>query len=125
MTSDVREVMASIRMQMETEGEIEQIIRTSRTTEQAVQRAKAKMANIEEELRKSPSKLLEQKLAMYQSFVEKVEAGLRARPPLPKGEEAVIAYDREHTLKEIKEIARSKGLSTSGDKKAIIRRILG
>lgn len=38
--------------------------------------------------------------------------------------EQIIEYDRAHTLSEVKDIAREKGLSTSGTKHDIIARIL-
>jgi len=46
----------------------------------------------------------------------------KAKPAVPT-RESIIELDRKHTLPELQGLCRQKGLSTSGDKKTLVRRL--
>lgn len=128
------------------EAEIREIIRASRSTDDALKEAESALRNIEDELdmrrepygrgfirgKKTryapklryyvgmPTAKLEVKWHVYKDFVQGLERELVIRAP----QQLVIDYDRGHTLSELQGICRQKGLPVSGDKKTLIKRIL-
>jgi hypothetical protein len=136
--------------EQEARDEIMKIIRESRSAQDALNTARLELSAIEDELGKRatpygggfarskrarrggkrlkahyfpgvPSKILDAKWRVYKDFIDGLEREL-AMPKTRK--EELIMYDRGHTLEELKEMCRKKGLSVSGSKKELIARLI-
>jgi hypothetical protein len=53
----------------------------------------------------------------FESY-QKYQEAMKEKP-------SVVDYDRRYTLTELQQMCRDKGLSTSGDKKTLARRLIG
>lgn len=67
-----------------------------------------------------PGKILEAKTQIYQDFIEQLE---QVAIPKTRREEFVM-YDRGHTLEELRQMCRDKGMVVSGTKKELIARLV-
>jgi len=124
--------------------EIARLIRESRSSEDALKSARLELEAIEAELGKRsipyggdfyrkrrgrlpqafpgvPAAILDAKRIIYREFIDELEQQL-AIPKTRK--EMLIDYDRGHSLEQLKEMCRTKGLSVSGGKKELIARLI-
>jgi len=130
--------------ELEAKDEIARLIRESRSTEDALKSARMELEAIEAELGKRtipyggdfyrkrrgrlpqafpgvPAAILDTKRIIYREFIDELEQQL-AVPKTRK--QMLIDYDRGHTLEQLKEMCRKKGLSVSGGKKELIARLI-
>lgn len=128
----------------EAKAEIARLIRESRSTADALKSARMELEAIEAELGKRtipyggdfyrkrrgrlpqafpgvPGAILDVKRTIYKEFIEELEQQL-AMPKTRR--EMLIDYDRGHTLEQLKEMCRTKGLAVSGGKKELIARLI-
>jgi len=127
----------------EAQGQIAAIVRESRSAKEALGTARLELHIIEGELGKRtipyggeyyskrgkqklqyyrgvPSKILDTKWRVFKDFVEGLEKQL-----IPKTRrEELIMFDRGHTLEELREMCKKKGLVVSGSKKELIARLV-
>lgn len=130
--------------EVEAKDELGRLIRESRSTEDALKSARLELEAIEAELGKRtipyggdfyrkrrgklpqlfpgvPAAILDVKRTIYKEFIEELEQQLE----IPKTRrEMLVDYDRGHTLEQLKEMCRTKGLAVSGGKKELIARLI-
>jgi len=135
----------------EARKEIAEFIKMSRSADHALKLVKQEVGYIEDELGKRsipygggfrggkvkgttyrrkvpqyyfgiPADILEAKRAIFKAFIEELEEKLAIGPKTRR--EAIIMFDRGHTLEELREMCRKKGLVVSGSKKQLIARLV-
>lgn len=132
--------------EQEARNEIAKLVRGSRSTRDALEAVRYELKAIEDELGKrtipygggfyggkwrgrlpqyfpgAPGKILDARWRIYRDFIEELERELAVGPKTR--EEMLISYDRGHTLAELREMCRKKGLVVSGAKKELIARLV-
>lgn len=130
--------------EQEAKDEITRLITQSRSSEDALKSARMELEAIEAELGKRtipyggdfyrkrrgklpqafpgvPGAILDVKRTIYKEFIDELEQQLG----MPKTrKQMLIDYDRGHTLEQLKDMCRKKGLPLSGGKKQLIARLI-
>lgn len=131
----------------EARADLAKLVKESRSATGALEDAKLELRYIEDELGKRsipygagfvagkgrrkrlkaqyfpgvPSKILDVRRDVFKDFIEELERQLVA--PKTRREE-LIMYDKGHTLEELREMCRKRGLVLSGTKKELIARLV-